>query len=94
MWHNRRPSLSGGFEPEETDSGQDVKDAASMPALAIPKTLSLPVTQGLIKLILSMDFTCNVDMFLVACKVRHFPSRRLCFFIIYYLLLFNVGIEL
>ncbi len=31
-------------------------------------------------LILSMDFTCNVDLFLVACKVRSLHGvRSLCY---------------
>ena len=37
--------------------------------LTLPRALSLPVARGLIALILHMDFTCNIDMFLLACKV-------------------------
>ena len=41
--------------------------------LVLPKERCLPVVQGLMALLLGMDFTCNVDLFLVTCKVRkHF----------------------
>lgn len=35
----------------------------------LPQSLSLPVARGLVALILSMDFTCNSDLFLLSCKV-------------------------
>ncbi|XP_059477801.1 baculoviral IAP repeat-containing protein 6 [Neocloeon triangulifer] len=35
----------------------------------LPQALSLPVARGLVSLILNMDFTCNSDLFLLACKV-------------------------
>lgn len=35
----------------------------------LPREHCLAVSRGLINLILAMDFTCNMDMFLVACKV-------------------------
>ena len=38
--------------------------------LILPKERCLPVVQGLMALLLGMDFTCNVDLFLVTCKVR------------------------
>ena len=39
----------------------------------LPQSLSLPVARGLVALILSMDFTCNSDLFLLSCKVC-FPA--------------------
>ena len=37
--------------------------------LVLPKETCLPVVHGLMALLLSMDFTCNVDLFLITCKV-------------------------
>ncbi|XP_069118544.1 baculoviral IAP repeat-containing protein 6-like isoform X2 [Argopecten irradians] len=37
--------------------------------LVLPKDKTLRVVRGLMALLLSMDFTCNVDLFLVTCKV-------------------------
>ncbi|XP_075222220.1 BIR repeat containing ubiquitin-conjugating enzyme isoform X2 [Lycorma delicatula] len=37
--------------------------------LALPRAHCLPVARALVKLILQMDITCNVDLFLLACKV-------------------------
>lgn len=37
--------------------------------LVLPKDTCLPVVHGLMALLLSMDFTCNVDLFLITCKV-------------------------
>jgi baculoviral IAP repeat-containing protein 6 len=37
--------------------------------LCLPQSHCLPVAKGLVALILQMDFTCNIDMFLLACKV-------------------------
>lgn len=37
--------------------------------LCLPRAHCLAVSRALITLILHMDFTCNLDMFLLACKV-------------------------
>lgn len=37
--------------------------------LVLSKEKTLKVVRGLMALLLSMDFTCNVDLFLVTCKV-------------------------
>ncbi|CAH1791767.1 unnamed protein product [Owenia fusiformis] len=37
--------------------------------VVLPRDRCIPVVKGLINLLLSMDFTCNVDLFLVSCKV-------------------------
>jgi len=37
--------------------------------VCLPQGHCLPIAKGLIALILQMDFTCNIDMFLLACKV-------------------------
>ncbi|XP_071961824.1 dual E2 ubiquitin-conjugating enzyme/E3 ubiquitin-protein ligase BIRC6-like isoform X2 [Antedon mediterranea] len=58
---------------EKDSKGDD--DASEKPAdifqaqIRLPREQCLPVVQGLTQLLLSMDFTCHVDLFLVACKV-------------------------
>ncbi|XP_033127778.1 baculoviral IAP repeat-containing protein 6-like isoform X2 [Anneissia japonica] len=37
--------------------------------IRLPREQCIPVVQGLTQLLLAMDFTCHVDLFLVACKV-------------------------
>jgi baculoviral IAP repeat-containing protein 6 len=37
--------------------------------LVLSKEKTLRVVRGLMALLLNMDFTCNVDLFLVTCKV-------------------------
>lgn len=37
--------------------------------LVLPRERCLRVVRGLMALLLSMDFSCHVDLFLVACKV-------------------------
>ncbi|PSN56888.1 hypothetical protein C0J52_00682 [Blattella germanica] len=49
-------------ERNEGDAERDI-------SLSLPQSHCLPVAKGLIALILQMDFTCNIDMFLLACKV-------------------------
>lgn len=63
----RRNLGTGLGSTGETDSTTDFRDAAM--SLALPQSQCLPVARGLIALILHMDFTCNIDMFLLACKV-------------------------
>ncbi|XP_069689782.1 baculoviral IAP repeat-containing protein 6 isoform X2 [Periplaneta americana] len=57
-----RTSNTSVREREESETERDMN-------LCLPQSHCLPVTKGLIALILQMDFTCNIDMFLLACKV-------------------------
>ena len=50
--------------------GKEMMDFETDSVLVLPKERCLPVVQGLMALLLGMDFTCNVDLFLVTCKVR------------------------
>lgn len=52
----------GGAAP---NGGEDEADTT----LVLPRDRCLAVVRGLMALLLSMDFTCHVDLFLVACKV-------------------------
>lgn len=52
------------------DLDKDAADAESESQLTVNREKCIPVVKGLMALILSMDFTCNVDLFLVACKVK------------------------
>ncbi len=49
---------------------KDAVDADADNQLVVSREKCIPVVRGLMALILSMDFTCNVDLFLIACKVR------------------------
>ena len=40
-------------------------------SIVLPRDRCIPVVRGLMALLLSMDFTCNVDLFLISCKVRY-----------------------
>lgn len=51
----------------EADCASETRDNSLL--LTLPRALCHPVARGLIALILHMDFTCNIDMFLLACKV-------------------------
>ena len=57
--------------PKDSSAGgdKDNGDGDGDSALILPREKCIPVVRGLMALILSMDFTCNVDLFLVACKV-------------------------
>ena len=49
----------------EKNSGEEDSDGG----LLLSKDKTLKVVKGLMCLLLSMDFTCNVDLFLITCKV-------------------------
>ncbi|GAB1609836.1 baculoviral IAP repeat-containing protein 6-like isoform X2 [Argonauta hians] len=49
--------------------GKETNDVDTDTSLILPRDKCLPVVRGLVTLILSMDSTCNVDLFLVASKV-------------------------
>lgn len=67
-------------------SGKGGDDDDSDGVLVLSKDKTLRVVRGLMALLLNMDFTCNVDLFLVTCKVsltvckfnRFFESIRAC----------------
>lgn len=59
--------LTKGSENGNTGKGGDDDDASG--ALVLSKEKTLRVVRGLMALLLNMDFTCNVDLFLVTCKV-------------------------
>ncbi|KAL4237916.1 Baculoviral IAP repeat-containing protein 6 [Mactra antiquata] len=48
---------------------KDVLEYEQDSVLILPKDKCLPVVHGLMALLLGMDFTCNVDLFLITCKV-------------------------
>ncbi|KDR13250.1 hypothetical protein L798_12638, partial [Zootermopsis nevadensis] len=57
-----RTSSTTSRERDESETERDLN-------LCLPQSHCLPVAKGLVSLILQMDFTCNIDMFLLACKV-------------------------
>ena len=46
-------------------------------SLVVSRERCLPVVRGLVTLLLSMDFTCHVDLFIIACKVCRITSLAL-----------------
>ena len=61
-----RSGEAGGRAAEDRDGAEYEGDSV----LLLPKERCLPVVHGLMALLLGMDFTCNVDLFLITCKVR------------------------
>ena len=55
-------------EERGTEDKENV-EYESETVLILPKQKCLPVVHGLMALLLGMDFTCNVDLFLITCKV-------------------------
>lgn len=55
---------------EDGGGGKETDDEAAESQLVLPRDRCLQVVRGLMSLLLSMDFSCHVDLFLVACKVR------------------------
>ena len=56
----------GKPQPEKTAS-QPTTFSTSTP---LPAVTTLPVMRKMVSFILSMDSSCSVELFLVACKVR------------------------
>lgn len=56
----------GGSHGGEKDSYDCDPDSS---LLVVSREKCIPVVHGLVMLLLSMDFTCHVDLFIVACKV-------------------------
>ncbi|XP_052766452.1 baculoviral IAP repeat-containing protein 6-like isoform X2 [Mya arenaria] len=52
-----------------TGDDRDGAECEGDTVLILPKERCLPVVHGLMALLLGMDFTCNVDLFLITCKV-------------------------
>ena len=46
----------------------DMTDGGDL-LMAVSREKCIPVVKGLVTLLLSMDFTCHVDLFIIACKV-------------------------
>ena len=65
----RKMPGSGTSSNSSAESQQSSEDD-SIEQLVIVRENCIPVVKGLVALLLSMDFTCHVDLFLVACKVR------------------------
>lgn len=66
--------LDGGESSTSSDlnqSSKDYNDASNVcgPSFCLPRSQALRVAHGLATLLLTMDYSCNVDVFLLACKV-------------------------
>ncbi|KAJ9600171.1 hypothetical protein L9F63_009505, partial [Diploptera punctata] len=59
------PGIRTSSPVRERDENETERDLT----MCLPQSHCLPVAKGLVALILQMDFTCNIDMFLLACKV-------------------------
>lgn len=66
MGNSSRQNGSGPSTSNDNDSSL----SDGRPTHLISQQLALQVSRSLISLILSMDFTCNIDVLLLACKVR------------------------
>ena len=56
-------------DEREAAAGKDGDEETPETVLVLPRERCLLVVRGLMSLLLSMDFSCHVDLFLVACKV-------------------------
>lgn len=59
------------------DSDGKDEDMDTDQPIVLSRDRCLSVVRGLMALLLSMDFTCHVDLFLVACKVCQFANFML-----------------
>lgn len=59
----------GEDSPNQQASLEKESDSVMEPVLMMNRERCIPVIRGLMALVLSMDFTCNVDLFVVSCKV-------------------------
>ena len=57
-------------------NGQEGSEAESDAHISVVREKCIPVVRGLVALLLSMDFTCNVDLFLITCKVSVLCDRK------------------
>ncbi|XP_041468480.1 baculoviral IAP repeat-containing protein 6-like isoform X2 [Lytechinus variegatus] len=61
-------TVQGGSSRGTADGGSSsAGDLVS--TILLTRDKCIPVVQGLVRLLLAMDFTCHVDLFLVTCKV-------------------------
>jgi len=83
----RLPKDCGGsgmlFNVERDGALADI-DTEPVPMLSRQKCI--PVVRGLVTLLLSMDFTCHVDLFIVACKVCIINNLQLFIYIYFYII--------
>ena len=56
-------------DPSGGSSEREGGDTDAEAAISLCRDKATAVSRGLIALLLSMDFTCDVDLFLVTCKV-------------------------
>ncbi|ELT93547.1 hypothetical protein CAPTEDRAFT_223860 [Capitella teleta] len=63
---NRKPREGSTNEHDSTTEGATAADEG---CLNIAREKCIPVVRGLMMLLLSMDFSCHVDLFIIACKV-------------------------
>ena len=66
---------ASGARVNGSDSLWDDNDAA----LFVSRDKCISVVHGLVTLLLSMDFTCHVDLFIIACKVTGSVFLVICF---------------
>ena len=68
---------SGGGANGGASSDKDANGESDQ-SLQMARERCIPVIRGLVALLLSMDFTCNVDLFIISSKVS--PFWRLFYF--------------
>lgn len=61
-------SVQGGSSRGNMDGGSS-GSSDLFSTILLTREKCIPVVQGLVRLLLAMDFTCHVDLFLVTCKV-------------------------
>jgi len=64
---------SAGVSGARANGSESLWDDADTP-LFVSRDKSISVVRGLVTLLLSMDFTCHVDLFIIACKVTSVSS--------------------
>ena len=69
MRRNDEEMLKKLSKCDNSGSGKGGDDDDNDGVLVLSKEKTLRVVRGLMALLLNMDFTCNVDLFLVTCKV-------------------------
>ncbi|XP_064622207.1 baculoviral IAP repeat-containing protein 6-like isoform X2 [Lineus longissimus] len=56
-------------DPNGNSSDRELVDTDNDNSIVLPRERCVPVVRGLVALLLTMDFTCNTDLFLITCKV-------------------------
>lgn len=64
---------SSGNGSKSTGNSDGASTSASVPPgkIGVEKSHCLPVIRALLAFMLHVDITCNVDLFLISCKVRY-----------------------